>query len=80
MSCYSLFTYFLSLYLFVMAKNYESEITQFLNQYKKQHPQTEQNQRQGRDRLWDKHIDPELENGYEAANTPQPPYVYYQND
>lgn len=63
-----------------MAKNYESEITQFLNQYKKQHPETDANQRQGRGRLWDKYIDPELEEGYQDANVPQPPYVYYQED
>lgn len=63
-----------------MANNYESEITQFLNQYKKQHPETESKQRQGRGRLWDKPIDPELEEGFEEANVPQPPYVYYQED
>lgn len=62
-----------------MAKNYESEITQFLNQFKKQNPQTEAKQREGRGRLWDKHIDPELQEGYRAAAEPQAPYVYYQN-
>ncbi len=63
-----------------MAKNYESEITQFLNNYKKEHPGTEVRQREGRFRLWDKHIDPELQEGYRAAKVPQDPYVYYQND
>lgn len=63
-----------------MATNYESEITQFLNQYKKQHPDTEANQRKGRGRLWDKPIDADLENGFDAATVPQPPYVYYQNE
>lgn len=61
-----------------MAKNYESEITQFLNQYKKQNPETEAGQREGRNRLWDKFIDPELQDGYRAADVPQPAYVYYQ--
>ncbi|MCQ9615530.1 DUF3460 family protein [Paenalcaligenes niemegkensis] len=62
-----------------MAKNYESEITQFLNSYKKQNPETEVRQREGRGRLWDKHIDPELQEGYRASRIPQPPYVYYEN-
>lgn len=63
-----------------MATNFESEITQFLNQFKKQHPDTEASQRQGRGRLWDKHIDSQLQEGFNEAEIPQPPYVYYQND
>ncbi|GAA5084452.1 hypothetical protein GCM10023337_02020 [Paenalcaligenes hermetiae] len=64
----------------IMAKNYESEITQFLNDFKKQNPAIEAGQREGRARLWDKHIDPELQEGYRAAAVPQPPYVYYQDN
>jgi len=63
-----------------MSKTYQSPITEFLNSYKKQHPDTEQRQREGRARLWDKYIDPELQEGYKAAKEPQPPYVYYSND
>ncbi|MGE8548792.1 DUF3460 family protein [Alcaligenes sp. WGS1538] len=63
-----------------MAKNYESEITQFLKQYKDQYPDTEARQREGRHRLWDKQIDQELQDGYKAARTPQKPYVYYENN
>lgn len=59
-----------------MANHYESEITQFLNQYKQQHAGTEQRQRQGRARLWDKQIDAELQEGFRAARVPQQPYVY----
>lgn len=62
-----------------MAKHYESSITAFLNQHKKEHPQTEAEQRAGRGRLWDKHIDPELQEGYKASYVPQDPYVYYQH-
>ncbi|WP_155194636.1 DUF3460 family protein [Orrella sp. JC864] len=58
---------------------YQSEITQFLQEYKAQHPDVEQRQREGRARLWDKNIDPELQEGYRAARVPQRPYVY-QND
>lgn len=63
-----------------MAKNFESEITKFLKDYKKQRPDVEARQREGRGRLWDKHIDPELQEGFRAARVPQDPYVYYQND
>ncbi|MFA5487581.1 MAG: DUF3460 family protein [Candidimonas sp.] len=59
-----------------MAKHYESDVTQFLNDYKKQHPDTEARQREGRGRLWDKPIDPELHEGFRAGRVPQPPYVY----
>ena len=63
-----------------MAKYFESEITQFLKQYKAQNPDTEARQREGRYRLWDKQIDQELQDGYKAARTPQKPYVYYENN
>ncbi len=62
-----------------MAKNYQSEITQFINQYKAQHPDTEARQRDGRARLWDKQIDVQDQDGFRAARVPQEPYVYYQN-
>lgn len=62
-----------------MAKNYESDVTQFLNRFKKQHPDTEAKQREGRGRLWDKPIDAEAQDGYQASKVPQPPYVYYDN-
>lgn len=59
-----------------MANHYESEITQFLNQYKQQHAGTEQRQREGRARLWDKQIDAEQQEGFRAARVAQQPYVY----
>ncbi|SEJ55137.1 DUF3460 family protein [Achromobacter sp. NFACC18-2] len=59
-----------------MATNYESEITQFLKDYKKSHPGTEERQREGRARLWDKPQDQELLEGFRAARVPQRPYVY----
>ncbi len=63
-----------------MAKNFESDITQFLKNYKKEHADVEARQREGRGRLWDKYIDPQLQEGFRAARVPQDPYVYYQND
>lgn len=62
-----------------MATNYESEITRFLKDYKKTHPDVEKRQREGRGLLWDKPQDPELLEGFRAARVPQRPYVY-QND
>lgn len=59
-----------------MARHYESELTQFLNQYKRQHSDTEQRQREGRARLWDKNLDAELLENYRASRVTQRPYVY----
>ena len=59
-----------------MAKNYESEITQFLKQYKQQHPDVEQRQREGRARLWDKNLDAEIQEQFKAGRVQQKPYVY----
>lgn len=57
--------------------SYVSEVTQFIKQYKKDHPETEQRQREGRHRLWDKKIDLEMQEQYKAARVPQKPYVYH---
>lgn len=54
-----------------MATNYESEITKFLKDYKQSHPGTEERQREGRARLWDKPQDAELLEGFRAARVPQ---------
>jgi putative IMPACT (imprinted ancient) family translation regulator len=62
-----------------MSKNYESEFTQFLKSYKKEHPDVEKRQREGRARLWDKTQDPELIDSFKQAHVAQRPYVY-QND
>jgi hypothetical protein len=56
--------------------NYESEITLFLKDYKKTHPDAEKRQREGRGLLWDKPQDPELLEQFRAARVPQKPYVY----
>jgi hypothetical protein len=60
-----------------MAQNYQSEITQFLNKYKADHPDTEKRQREGRARLWDKEIDAQLQEEFRAGRVPQRPYEYY---
>lgn len=63
-----------------MAENYKSDITQFLEQYKAAHPDTEKRQREGRGLLWDKPQDPELLEGFRAARVPQKPYVYQSDN
>ena len=60
-------------------KQFLSDITQFLNQYKDEHPGTEVRQREGRARLWDKPLDAEQQEGFRAGKLSQAPYVYYQN-
>jgi len=62
-----------------MAQNYQSEITRFLQQYKTQHPDVQTRQREGRARLWDRQIDPELQEAFRVARVPQKPYVYQTN-
>ena len=59
-----------------MADNYTSEITQFIQAFKAEHPDTEQRQLEGRGRLWDKPQDLELQEQFRAARVPQKPYVY----
>lgn len=63
-----------------MANNFRSELTQFINNYKKEIPDTEAGQRDGRFLLWDKDLNAEQQEGFRKAYIPQDPYVYYQND
>jgi len=63
-----------------MLKNYESEITLFLKDLKKQRPYLEGQQKEGRSRLWDKNIDTEITEGFEEGTVAQKPYVYQTND
>jgi hypothetical protein len=63
-----------------MAKSYESEITQFLQHLKQERPNLEASQKQGRALLWDKTIDSEIEEGFEASTVAQKPYVYATAD
>lgn len=55
---------------------YESEITLFLKELKKEEPQLEQQQREGRARLWDKAQDLRTQREFDAAEITQKPYVY----
>lgn len=63
-----------------MANNFQSELTQYINQLKQDNPDMELGQRLGRARLWDKDLDAEQQDGFRKAKVAQDPYVYYQND
>jgi hypothetical protein len=57
-------------------KSYTSDVTAFLQQLKANRPTLEDEQRHGRNLLWDKRIDRDAQAGYADAKVPQQPYVY----
>ena len=57
-------------------KAYTSDITSFIQEMKVKRPALEDEQRSGRARLWDRHIDPVAEEEHVESNVPQQPYVY----
>lgn len=59
-----------------MAGNYESEITRFLRDLKRQDPTIEPGQHEGRAIWWDKNLDPDLYRRFRESRVPQPAYVY----
>ena len=58
-------------------KAYTSDVTQFIDSLKAKKPTLEAEQRAGRALLWDKQIDRDAQAGYDRANVPQSPYVYF---
>ena len=56
--------------------HYTSEVTNFINQMKKDKPQLEAQQLAGRALLWDKNVDRQAQADYQAARVAQQPYVY----
>ena len=59
--------------------HYTSQATQFIEQLKAQKPQLEKDQRAGRALLWDKAVDREAQQAFQAARVAQKPYVYQTN-
>ncbi|MBI1889549.1 MAG: DUF3460 family protein [Burkholderiales bacterium] len=56
---------------------YESEITQFLQELKQKNPKLEEQQREGRARLWDKApLDLDARERAEQSRVKQQAYVY----
>lgn len=56
--------------------DYKSEATQFIQKLKADKPDLEARQREGRALLWDKPVDAQAWEGYEAGRVDQKPYVY----
>ena len=55
---------------------YESDLTKFMREFLKEHPEEVESQRAGRAIWWDKHIDREALGEWKKARVPQKPYVY----
>jgi len=56
--------------------DYESDITRFLRELKQKKPEIERTQREGRAIWWDKQLDAEQLERWQASKVPQQPYVY----
>ncbi len=56
--------------------HYQSETTQFLNQYLEQHPEEAEQRLTNRGLLWDVALNAEEQAGFEAAALPKKPYAY----
>ena len=61
---------------FFRRADYESDVTQFLNQLKGERPGLESRQRAGRALLWDKNVDLDAWKLWRKNRVPQKPYVY----
>jgi len=59
-----------------MSSHYESELTRFLRELKRENPEIESGQREGRAIFWDKNLDADLYRRFRQSNVPQPAYVY----
>ena len=56
--------------------HYQSEATQFLNDYLTQHPEEAEQRLKNRVLLWDVQLNPEEQTQFEAAKLPKKPYAY----
>jgi len=56
--------------------DYQSEVTQFIEQLKEQKPDIEAQQRAGRALWWDKRVDRDLQQEWSQARVRQNAYVY----
>lgn len=58
---------------------YQSDATLFINELKAKDPELEARQREGRNLLWDKAVDRDALDEFQAALVVQKPYVYQTN-
>ena len=61
---------------FFARPHYTSDVTQFIEKLKADHPELDAQQRAGRLLLWDKPVDRSLWQEYDEGAVPQQPYVY----
>jgi len=61
---------------FFRRPDYQSDATQFIHQLKAIKPELDAQQRAGRALLWDKQVDREIWQQYNAGRVAQQPYVY----
>ncbi|WCM87413.1 DUF3460 family protein [Acidovorax sp. NCPPB 3576] len=61
---------------FFRRPDYQSDITQFINQLKVEKPELDAQQQAGRALLWDKRVDRSIWGEYDEASVSQKPYVY----
>jgi hypothetical protein len=64
---------------FFARPHYESDTTLFIHELRKQDPQLETRQREGRALLWDQKINLRQQAEEDASEVPQKPYVYQTN-
>ena len=56
--------------------DYQSDATQFINDYLKKHPKEAEQRLKNRSLLWDVELNPEDQADFEAAALPKKPYAY----
>jgi len=61
---------------FFRRPDYQSDTTQFIHQLKAAKPELDMQQRTGRALLWDKQVDREIWQQYNAGRVAQQAYVY----
>lgn len=64
---------------FFRRPDYRSDTTNFINDLKKQKPELEKQQLDGRGLLWDKDVNYEVWEDLRAGRVDQKPYVYQTN-
>jgi hypothetical protein len=58
-------------------RQYESEITKFIREFLRKHPEVAEKQRQARATWWDRPQNLEEQKRLEEAEVPKKPYEYY---
>lgn len=56
--------------------HYQSDTTQFLNQYLEKNPQEAEQRLKNRALLWDVELNPEEQEAFKASQLPKKPYTY----